>query len=228
MGVMGEQSKKTVLIVDDDKANIIALTHILSADYTIYAAKNGRDCIKLALKYLPDIILLDIVMPKMNGYETIAELRKSEKTKAIPVIFITGLNDSDNEEKGLALGASDYITKPFSRDVVKLRVHNHIRTKQISRESKVAADSQQLQGHADLEQASLEKTNLEKAVDMKGLFEKLEPLLLSHDSECLTLLEQIRQIPGTEELARQIEDFEFGQAVITLKSLKMNFINTQN
>ncbi|MCL2079305.1 MAG: response regulator [Oscillospiraceae bacterium] len=119
--------KYRILVVDDENLNILNLTHILSADYTVYAAKSGRKAIAAAEKYLPDLILLDIIMPDMDGYEVISKLKASEKTSNIPVIFITGLSDPDDEEKGLALGAADYLIKPFSPALVKLRVLNQIK-----------------------------------------------------------------------------------------------------
>ena len=118
--------KNSVLIVDDEKSNIIALTHILSSEYTIYFAKNGTDAIELAEKFLPDVILLDILMPGMDGYDVISRLKKGNKTNEIPVIFITGLTGVEEEEKGLSLGAVDYISKPFSPAIVKLRVRSQM------------------------------------------------------------------------------------------------------
>ena len=121
------KEKNSILIVDDESSNIMALTHILSPDYIVYAAKNGHTALEAADKHLPDIILLDIMMPEMNGYEVLAVLKESEKTQHIPIIFVTGLNNDGDEEKGLALGASDYIIKPFSAVIVKLRVHNQMK-----------------------------------------------------------------------------------------------------
>ncbi|MCL2636800.1 MAG: diguanylate cyclase [Oscillospiraceae bacterium] len=120
------ENKNSILIIDDEKANISALKTLLNADYKIYAAKNGRDGIETAEEFTPDIILLDVIMPDMDGYEVIAELKKSEKTWNIPVIFITGLDNLGDEEKGLNLGAADYIPKPFSPSIVKLRIKNQI------------------------------------------------------------------------------------------------------
>jgi len=131
---MDERHKSKVLIIDDETANIIALTNILSQDYDILASKNGRDAIALAEEHMPEVVLLDVLMPDMDGYEVITELKKSEKTQQIPVIFITGLDNIEAEKKGLALGAADYIPKPFHADIVKLRVKiqtklvNYIRT----------------------------------------------------------------------------------------------------
>ena len=119
--------KNSVLIVDDENSNIMTLTHILSSEYNIYAAKNGQNAIQAANKYMPDVILLDIIMPEMDGYAVLAELKSSEKTQNISVIFITGLSESSDEEKGLALGVADYITKPFSSAIVKLRLGNQMK-----------------------------------------------------------------------------------------------------
>ena len=124
---MDSDQKSLVLIVDDENSNILALTHILSPEYVVFAAKNGQNAIKAAEKHHPDVILLDIIMPQMNGYEVLAELKKSEVTRGIPVVFISGLSSAADEEKGLSLGAVDYISKPFSPAIVKLRVRNQIR-----------------------------------------------------------------------------------------------------
>jgi len=124
---MNSKSRNSVLVIDDEKANIIKLTHILSPEYTVYASKSGKNGIAMAKKNLPDIILLDILMPEMDGYEVLSILKNIEETNKIPVIFVTGLGDAADEEKGLALGAADYISKPFSPVIVKLRVQNQVK-----------------------------------------------------------------------------------------------------
>ncbi|MCL1895737.1 MAG: response regulator [Clostridiales bacterium] len=118
--------KNSILIVDDEKANIMALSHILNPDYTVYATRDGENAVNAARKYKPDIILLDVLMPGMDGFDVISELKKSEKTRNIPIIFITGLTGADDEAKGLALGAADYISKPFNPEIVKQRVKNQL------------------------------------------------------------------------------------------------------
>ena len=123
---VSDDVKNSILVIDDENANIIKLTHILGSMYTIYASKNGMNGIKLAKSNLPDVILLDILMPDMDGYEVLSVLKSTEETKDIPVVFITGLTGTVDEEKGLSLGAADYITKPFNDTIVKLRVHNQI------------------------------------------------------------------------------------------------------
>ena len=119
--------KNSILIVDDEKMNLQVLVHILSGEYTIYTAKDGRSAIEKAKQYLPDLILLDIIMPEMDGYEVLTALKAAEETREIPVIFITGLSSSEDEEKGLNYDAADYISKPFRPMIVNLRVRNQIR-----------------------------------------------------------------------------------------------------
>ncbi|MCL2663882.1 MAG: response regulator [Oscillospiraceae bacterium] len=117
-----DKSKHSVLIVDDQRVNIMELSNALRPDCNIFAAGNGADALEVAEKQQPDVILLDIQMEDMDGFDVINALKKSEKTKDIPVIFITGRTDVASEEKALAMGAVDYIRKPFSSSIIKLRV----------------------------------------------------------------------------------------------------------
>ncbi|MCL2765618.1 MAG: diguanylate cyclase [Treponema sp.] len=118
---------KKILIVDDEKINIMALAQFLKPKYDIIIATDGASALEAAAKHLPDIILLDIIMPDMNGYEVLIKLKDSSNTMAIPIIFLTGLNNAEDEEKGLSLGAVDYITKPFNQTIVKARIGTHLK-----------------------------------------------------------------------------------------------------
>ena len=124
---MQETAKNSILIVDDEPLNLSALSHILSSEYTIYIEKDGQGCIDAANELKPDLILLDVMMPAMTGFEAIAVLKKDEATRNIPVVFVTGLGNAQDEEKGFCLGAADYIHKPFSSAIVKLRVRNQLK-----------------------------------------------------------------------------------------------------
>ncbi|MDR0330778.1 MAG: diguanylate cyclase, partial [Chitinispirillales bacterium] len=124
---MDEIVKNSILIVDDEKTNLMILTRILGEKYNIFAAKDGAYAIKKAAELKPDLIMLDIVMPGMSGYEVLAALKKQDATREIPVIFITGLTSAEEEEKALSLSAVDYINKPFRPNIVMLRVRNQIR-----------------------------------------------------------------------------------------------------
>lgn len=124
----GNQKSK-ILLVDDMPVNIKMLKSILSADYQLYVAMNGPDALEIAAAKSIDLILLDIMMPVMNGYEVCKQLKARAITSDIPVIFVTAKDDSKDECKGLELGAIDYITKPFNLAIVKMRVHNHLELK---------------------------------------------------------------------------------------------------
>ena len=124
---MAEQKEFTILITDDEKFNLDILGSILSPLYNIMIAKSGERALEIAKQNAPDLILLDVVMPEMSGFEVITKLKESNDTVNIPVIFITGLTDPADEEKGFFLGAVDYITKPFNRSIVKARVNTHIK-----------------------------------------------------------------------------------------------------
>jgi diguanylate cyclase (GGDEF)-like protein len=120
----------SVLIVDDMTSNIQVLANALQDDYRIKVATGGERAIEITQSESPpDVILLDIMMPGMDGYEVCRRLKSNPKTSGIPVIFVTALNDATDEEKGLNLGAVDYITKPFHIPIVKARVRNHLSLK---------------------------------------------------------------------------------------------------
>jgi diguanylate cyclase (GGDEF)-like protein len=116
----------SVLIVDDESLNLLLLNQILSPEYTVFTAKSGTEALSRVEHDSPDLILLDIMMPDMNGFDVLARLKENPVTKNIPVIIITGLTGEEDEEKGLLLGAVDYITKPFKNAIIRARVGTHI------------------------------------------------------------------------------------------------------
>ncbi len=123
---MLKDAEPIILIVDDTPENIDILNDVLK-NYKRKIATNGERALKIAnASSPPDIILLDIMMPGMDGYEVCRQLKATEKTRDIPVIFITAMNEVENETKGLEMGAVDFITKPISPPVVKARVKNHL------------------------------------------------------------------------------------------------------
>ena len=122
--------KQSVLIVDDQPTNIKVLANLLKGDYAIRVANSGQKALEIARgMQAPDLILLDIMMPDMDGYAVCRELKNDAATSRIPVIFITALDEAAEETKGLDLGAVDYIRKPFHPDIVKARVRNHMNLK---------------------------------------------------------------------------------------------------
>lgn len=121
----------TILIVDDMVQNLSVLGELLQGHYRVRAANSGERALRAAsMAPRPDLILLDVMMPGMDGYEVLRRLRADAATRDIPVIFITAMDSAENEEQGLALGAVDYITKPFSPPVVLARVRTQLELKQ--------------------------------------------------------------------------------------------------
>lgn len=125
-----EHRAQRILIVDDSVENIDILVSIFKDDYMVAAALNGQKALAMAQKTLPDLILLDIMMPEMDGYEVCARLKKNDATKNIPVIFVTASMETLDELKAFKMGAVDYITKPFQPVVVKTRVRTHLNLKE--------------------------------------------------------------------------------------------------
>ena len=116
----------TLLIVDDDKHNRLLLTELFEGEYKIIQAKNGLQALERARAHAPDLILLDVLMPEMDGMAVIRALKRDDTTRHIPVIFITALDSAADEELGLDLGAVDYIAKPFHPPIARVRVRNHL------------------------------------------------------------------------------------------------------
>ena len=143
---MENTEMNSILVVDDEASNHVFLTSLLKPLYTIYAATNGRSAIKIARDVLPDLILLDIVMPEVDGYEVLSELNSFEETREIPVIIISGLGSVEDEKKGLASNAVDYISKPFDAEIVKLRIRNQIKIINQMREIVRLSTTDQLTG----------------------------------------------------------------------------------
>lgn len=128
---MMTENNTTILIVDDLAENLHVLSGLLSAQHRVLAATSGEAALRIANGEIrPDLILLDVMMPKMDGYEVLRQLKRNPATQAIPVIFVTALADEHDEEHGLRLGAVDYITKPIKPMVVMARVSAQLQAKQ--------------------------------------------------------------------------------------------------
>lgn len=118
--------KQLILAVDDEAGNLQLLHQILGDDYRLLLAKDGERALALARDKQPALILLDVVMPGLDGYEICRRLKADAATAAIPVIFVTSSDSSDDEQRGLACGAADYISKPASPPIVQARVRTHL------------------------------------------------------------------------------------------------------
>ena len=118
--------RKTIVLVDDDLTNLTIGSNTLEKHYNVITLNSGARLLKLLEKMIPDLILLDVDMPEMNGYETITRIKSNKKIGSIPVIFLTAKNDGESELEGLSLGAIDYIAKPFSPPLLLKRIEVHL------------------------------------------------------------------------------------------------------
>lgn len=121
----------TLLLVDDEPTNLRVLRTVLQEHYRLLFAKNGDESLQLAQQHRPDLILLDVMMPGLSGFEVCQALKANPQTQAIPVIFVTALKDEVDETHGFSVGAVDYITKPISPAVVRARVKTHLSLVQV-------------------------------------------------------------------------------------------------
>lgn len=129
MTAIGSRPLAKVLIVDDVLDNIQILHEILKQEYEVFFAMNGVQAIDVAHQVLPDLILLDIMLPDVDGYEVCERLKKDKRTQEIPIIFLTAMTEVEDETRGFAAGAVDYLTKPIRAPIVRARVRTHVELK---------------------------------------------------------------------------------------------------
>ena len=164
-----ELRRETVIVVDDDITCLAVAKNNLAEKYNVFTAPSGRKLFLLLEKVTPSLILLDIEMPELDGFEIIRTLKSAEKTSPIPVIFLTGKIDPESEVKGLNLGAVDYITKPFSRELILKRIAVHILLENQKKELKAYS----LSLESEVNKKTKEVFQLQSAV-MKAVAELVE------------------------------------------------------
>jgi DNA-binding NarL/FixJ family response regulator len=157
----------TVLVVDDDPGLLVSVWEMLKNDYEVSSAKSGRDALDMLAKgYVPDMVLLDIDMPGLNGFETLALIGEMEDMRDVPVMFLTGVTEAEAEVKGLKSGAVDYIRKPFVKAnlLARLKVHlengRRIRWLSMLEKNKTGAEIDE----AKFEKAAADLTDTEKKI----------------------------------------------------------------
>lgn len=133
MSDSNNQQQQTILVVDDTPDNLTMITSLLRDLYRVKIAVSGKKALQIAFSNEPpDLILLDIMMPEMDGYEVCSQLKNDSETRDIPVIFLTAKTEVEDEVKGFELGAADYITKPVSPPILLARVRTHLRLKRMT------------------------------------------------------------------------------------------------
>ncbi len=186
-----------ILLVDDVPVNLAVLTAALEPEgYEIFAAPNGTTALKVAAKAKPDLILLDIMMPELDGFETCRRLKQNDVTRDIPVIFITARNEMESVVAGFRAGGVDYVVKPFQADEVLSRVKTHLRLNRLTRE--LLDKNHALE--AEIKRREQAETELRQADDKLAAFSDLEAArgniggLIGHSAQLRKIVEEIRKL----------------------------------
>ncbi|NOX32453.1 MAG: EAL domain-containing protein [Deltaproteobacteria bacterium] len=210
---MNDFDKRKILIVDDVPTNITVLTEILMSDYKMVCATNGKDALKLAASSVPDLILLDIMMPDMDGYEACRQLKSDDRTKNIPVIFLTAKKEEEDEVKGLELGAVDYISKPFSSVILrhKVRIHMELKLHRDNLEDIIRERTIEIsKSHYKLHQEITERIQVQKAlIEQRAYFLQL----FENSPQAIMIVEPDGKVVGVNKGFEKI----FGYAVKEIK-----------
>ncbi|MBU0680884.1 MAG: response regulator [Proteobacteria bacterium] len=189
--------KNTLLLVDDVPANIKVLIEALEDDYEIIIATNGERALRWATSETPpDLILLDIMMPEMDGYEVCRRLKADPVTREIPVMFVTAINEEEEEARGLAMGAVDYIHKPYSLSIIKARIQTQLALK-VQRDKLAQAQAQLKEANFRLEERVVERT-----ADLMATNNKLLEEVFDH-KKTAEALEQARIAAGQASQAKR-------------------------
>ena len=185
-----ERTQK-ILIVDDERFNINVLNNLLKNDYKIMAAVNGKQALKAVRSdNPPNLILLDIMMPEMDGYEVCRQLKADPATKNIPVIFVTAMGQTEEETKGLELGAVDYITKPIEYDELALVISRALEKKELIVQRKDAEE------RAQKSKQEVEEINKELQARIRDL-ERFNKVTMGRELKIIELKERIKELDET-------------------------------
>jgi signal transduction histidine kinase len=200
---MHSSERPTVLVVDDNRLNIDLLVDVLKDDYKLLVALNGVTALEVIEETLPDIILLDIMMPEMDGYEVCRRLKSDERSAQIPVIFITAKSQTEDEAKGLALGAVDYITKPANPAIVLARIKTHLALYNQNRE----LEEKVRRRTSELEKSKIkaDEASRAKSAFLANISHELRTPL-NHILELSTLLLELDTDPERLELLQPLHD----------------------
>jgi len=233
--MVGIHKKPTILVVDDEPANIHVLMGTLKSEYAILAATNGKKALEFANKTpQPDLILLDIMMPEMDGYEVCRRLKENPDTREIPVIFITAMTDIGDKTKGFELGAVDYITKPFDPREVEVRVKTHV-TFKLAKEEVERHHQELKQSYSALQKAETARDSLTHMIvhDMRtplnGIQGYIDMILILHKDKLdeSVLYELKRAKTNTSKLIEMVSSLldlnrlESGQMPVDMKENDM-------
>lgn len=195
--------RPTLLLVDDQKTNLVILREILKDDYQLLFAKDGLQALELAAEHVPDLILCDVTMPTLDGFSTCRRLKQNPVTAAIPVIFLTGLADDANQALGFEAGAVDYVYKPVSPPVLFARVRTHLKLVSAEKLEELNAELKRL--NLELED-SLDRlrSSFESSVSvLSSILEQRNGRLAGYCQRTAVIARQVADIMGMSEANQQ-------------------------
>jgi DNA-binding response OmpR family regulator len=212
-----ETESQGILIVDDNPTNLEVLSESLSqAGFQIAVAIDGESALEQVSYYKPELILLDVMMPGIDGFETCRRLKENPETYEIPVVFMTALSDTENKLKGLSLGAIDYITKPFQYEEVLARVRIHLKMQNLAKTLKT--QNIQLKGEIDRRQQTEAKL-LEANKTLEAFNYQLEARVAARTKELSSTLLNLQQTQVT--LIQQEKLSALGQLVALASPMRL-------
>lgn len=188
-----EITRLRIMCVDDQKMNNNLLDLALGKLYDVICVSGGQECLDLVEQSVPDLILLDIMMPDVDGYEVCARLRECESTRHIPILLLTALTDIASKERGFAIGATDYITKPFNVGEVRARVSAHLERELLRRELFVA--------NRDLMAANEQMKVYAKELEIFNQLIRNKIGIQSTDEACTTIVDTLSKVYGSTDVA---------------------------
>ncbi|MDY7032822.1 MAG: response regulator [Thermodesulfobacteriota bacterium] len=208
--------KKTILIVDDEERNIKLLKAMLTSEgHSIYSALNGKDALKMAVDICPDIILLDVMMPGLDGFEVCKRIKQNKTTRSIPVLMVTALNTKDNHIKGIEAGADDFLTKPVDRAELRIRVKSLLRIKSfhdelLSQYNEITEKNQRLSRLEKIKDRLMHMIVHDINNPLQAIFMSLQMILVSQENlsenQIKRLKECLNRCADLEELTKSILD----------------------
>ncbi len=204
-----KQIRRRILVVDDIIGNIKILIEILKPTYDVSFVTSGVQALETAKLERPDLVLLDIMMPDMDGFEVCRQLKLDPQLAEIPIIFLTALEESDSIVKGFDLGAVDYVTKPYHPAELKTRIENHLKLKEsreiIAEKNKELAELFQILCHDFMTPISYAIGSLELIRDNRHLFDTFEPDILKSLNNAVDLIELVRTLRKLDDLNESFE-----------------------
>ncbi len=208
--------KPTLLVVDDQPANIQVLHQIFKADHEVYMATSGEQALAFCASQLPDLILLDVIMPGMSGHQVCSQLKSDVRTRDIPVIFVTGHSNPKDETEGLRLGAVDFIPKPVNASIVRARVHVQLMLRQSLRQVQdlnETLEERVEQRTSELQQALLELRQSQDDLAHSEARATLSTLIASVSHELGTPLGNGRMVASTlaQQTQAMVQELRSGQ-----------------